>query len=218
MKREDPCVDRSSLLAFIGYVLMLGHQAALSSGCCSISISIFIAPQRIGYSLITSMPVSLIAFAAAFGGWMRARSQGRRAHHLSAGAAGHAAVACIAGGRLAMPSFPSPHQPSGTGYGRRCCLRSSCRFTLTTRARIEGLALTLVLSVATIVIGTGMKTVLGGGGYGSLKFFVNDNSGIYESSTLATVVDRADPVDLVVHPLSERCSARIGWLTSLLQR
>jgi O-antigen ligase len=32
-----------------------------------------------------------------------------------------------------------------------------------------------------------MKTVLGGGGYGTLKFFVNDNSGIYESSTLATV-------------------------------
>ncbi|MDT8279768.1 MAG: DUF5935 domain-containing protein, partial [Erythrobacter sp.] len=59
--------------------------------------------------------------------------------------------------------------------------------TLTTRARIEGLALVLVLSIATIVIGTGMKTVLGGGGYENLKFFVNDNSGIYESSTLATV-------------------------------
>ncbi len=59
--------------------------------------------------------------------------------------------------------------------------------TLTTRARIEGLALVLLLSVATIVIGTGMKTILGGGGYQNLKFFVNDNSGIYESSTLATV-------------------------------
>ena len=29
--------------------------------------------------------------------------------------------------------------------------------------------------------------MLGGGGYENLKFFVNDNSGIYESSTLATV-------------------------------
>ena len=49
------------------------------------------------------------------------------------------------------------------------------------------LALMLVLAIATIVIGTGMKTVLGGGGYQNLKFFVNDNSGVYESSTLATV-------------------------------
>ena len=32
-----------------------------------------------------------------------------------------------------------------------------------------------------------MKTILGGGGYQNLKFFVNDNSGVYESSTLATV-------------------------------
>ena len=45
----------------------------------------------------------------------------------------------------------------------------------------------MMLSIATIVIGTGMKIVLGGGGYGNLKFFVQDNSGIYESSTLATV-------------------------------
>jgi probable O-glycosylation ligase (exosortase A-associated) len=59
--------------------------------------------------------------------------------------------------------------------------------TVTTRARIEGLATVLVLTVATIVIGAAMKTVLGGGGYGTLAFFVNDNSGIYESSTLATI-------------------------------
>ena len=59
--------------------------------------------------------------------------------------------------------------------------------TLTSRARIEGLGLVLLLSVATIVIATGLKVVLGGGGYGELNFFVDDNSGIYESSTLATV-------------------------------
>jgi O-antigen ligase len=38
-----------------------------------------------------------------------------------------------------------------------------------------------------IVIATGLKVVTGGGGYGELNFFVDDNSGIYESSTLATV-------------------------------
>ena len=67
-------------------------------------------------------------------------------------------------------------------------------FTITTRERIEALALTMVLTVGMIVISTGMKTVLGGGGYGSLKFFVKDNSGIYESSTLATVAIGLIPV------------------------
>ena len=59
--------------------------------------------------------------------------------------------------------------------------------TLTTRLRLEGLALTVLLSVGAIVISAGIKIVLGGGGYENKLFFVNDNSGIYESSTLATV-------------------------------
>jgi probable O-glycosylation ligase (exosortase A-associated) len=44
-----------------------------------------------------------------------------------------------------------------------------------------------VLSVGAIIISGALKTVFGGGGYGVLALFVNDNSGIYESSTLATV-------------------------------
>src|SRR5690606_34550129 len=60
-------------------------------------------------------------------------------------------------------------------------------FTLTTRLRIEGVALIMVLTAGAIIISAGMKTALGGGGYASLYFFVNDNSGMYESSTLATV-------------------------------
>ena len=54
----------------------------------------------------------------------------------------------------------------------------------------------MTLSVAMIVIGAGIKTVLGGGGYGGLYLFVNNNSGIYESSTLATVAVAMIPVIL----------------------
>ena len=67
-------------------------------------------------------------------------------------------------------------------------------FTLTTRTRIEAVILTIVLTVGAIVISAGMKTALGGGGYGSLYFFVNDNSNIYESSTLATVAIGMTPL------------------------
>ena len=38
-----------------------------------------LAPQRIGYTLITTLPLSLIAFAAAFGGWIALdRKEGAR--------------------------------------------------------------------------------------------------------------------------------------------
>ncbi|MEL6488092.1 MAG: DUF5935 domain-containing protein, partial [Pseudomonadota bacterium] len=60
--------------------------------------------------------------------------------------------------------------------------------------RLESLALTLVLTIGMIVISTGMKVTLGGGGYGNLVFFVDDNSGIYESSTLATVAIALTPL------------------------
>ncbi len=60
-------------------------------------------------------------------------------------------------------------------------------FTMMTRLRMEAALLVMVLTAAAIIISASLKTVLGGGGYESLYFFVNDNSGLYESSTLSTV-------------------------------
>ena len=59
--------------------------------------------------------------------------------------------------------------------------------TLRTRLRFEGMALTMVLSVSVIVIGGAIKTLASGGGYGELKLLVNDNTGLYEGSTLSMV-------------------------------
>ena len=60
--------------------------------------------------------------------------------------------------------------------------------------RIESALLVMLLSVAAIVISAGIKISLGGGGYEVKLFFVNDNSGIYESSTLATVAIASIPI------------------------
>ena len=56
-------------LAFIGYVLVLGLRRPFLWVLLYVYIDI-LAPQRIGYSAIASLPVSLIAFAAAFGGFV----------------------------------------------------------------------------------------------------------------------------------------------------
>ncbi|MDZ4138427.1 MAG: DUF5935 domain-containing protein [Erythrobacter sp.] len=173
-----------AFLAFIGYVLVLGIRRPFLWVLLYVYIDI-LAPQRIGYSIIASLPVSLIAFAAAFGGWLALdRKQGAR-FTIRQGLMLALLVYCW--WTTGSADFPVEAATKWDWVWKALLFAIFLPLTLTTRARIEGLALMLVLAIATIVIGTGMKTVLGGGGYENLKFFVNDNSGIYESSTLATV-------------------------------
>ena len=171
-------------LAFIFFILLLGLKRPFLWVLLYVYIDI-LAPQRIGYSLITSLPVSLIAFAAAFGGWLVLdRKEGGR---FSVRQGLMLALLLYCWWTTGNADFPAEAATKWDWVWKALLFAIFLPFTLTTRARIEALALMLVLTVATIVIGTGMKTILGGGGYQNLKFFVNDNSGIYESSTLATV-------------------------------
>lgn len=59
--------------------------------------------------------------------------------------------------------------------------------TLRTRLRLEAAALVMVLSVATIIISGAMKTLVSGGGHGTLHLLVNDNTGLYEGSIISCV-------------------------------
>ncbi|MEM8724202.1 MAG: DUF5935 domain-containing protein [Pseudomonadota bacterium] len=180
-----------AFLAFIGFVLVLGLRRPFLWVLLYVYIDI-IAPQRIGYAIIQTIPVSFIAFGAAFGGWLLLdRKEGVR-FTLRQGLILALLVYCWWTTQNA--DFPIPALDKWEWVWKALLFALFLPFTLTTRARLEGLALILVLSIATIVIGTGMKTVLGGGGYENLKFFVNDNSGIYESSTLATVAIALTPM------------------------
>lgn len=171
-------------LTFIAYVMLLGLRRPFIWVLLYIYIDI-LSPQRIGYSIITSLPLSLIAFAAAFGGWLALdRKEGTR-FTLRQGLMVLLLIYC--GWTTSHADFPIEAQTKWDWVWKALLFAIFLPLTLTTRARIEGLALSLVLSVAMIVIATGLKVVTGGGGYGELNFFVDDNSGIYESSTLATV-------------------------------
>jgi probable O-glycosylation ligase (exosortase A-associated) len=178
-------------MAFISLVLLLGLRRPYLWVLLYVYIDI-LAPQRIGYSLVASLPVSLIAFGAAFGGWLLLdRKEGTR---FTLRQFLMLVLLVYCGWTLQWAEFQEPASTKWDWVWKALLFAIFLPLTITTRARIEALALTLVLSVATIVIATGMKTVLGGGGYGSLNFFVDDNSGIYESSTLATVAIALIPV------------------------
>jgi len=59
-------------------------------------------------------------------------------------------------------------------------------FTLWSRPRIEALLLVVALSAAALFIAVGIKTAAGGGGYGANLAFVDNNTGLFESSTMST--------------------------------
>ena len=178
-------------LSFIAYFLVLGLKRPFFWVMLYVYIDI-LAPQRIGFGIIQSLNISLVAFAAAFGGYLLLDKK----EHVSFTARQGLMVALLAYcfWTTGSADFPADAATKWNWVWKALLFAVFLPFTLTSRTRIEALALTMVLTIGMIVIATGMKVVGGGGGYGELNYFVDDNSGIYESSTLATVAIALTPL------------------------
>lgn len=144
-----------------------------------------LAPQKIGWSLTAALPISLIAFCAAFAGWLLTDRKKDVRFTLRQFLLSVLLVYCFWTTQWA--DFPVEAQVKWDWVWKALVFAIFLPCTLTTRLRVEGVALMMVLTAGAIIISAGIKTALGGGGYASLYFFVNDNTGMYESSTLATV-------------------------------
>ena len=153
-----------------------------------------LAPQKIGWTLTPMLPISLIAFLLAFAGWAVADPKAEARFTLRQGILLTLLVYCFM--TLQWADFPVDAAFKWDWVWKALIFAIFLPVTLFTRLRIEAAALVLVLTAGAIIISAGMKTALGGGGYGSLYFFVNDNSNIYESSTLATVAIALIPIIL----------------------
>ncbi len=172
------------LLGFLATFLLFGLKRPFLWVCAYLYVDI-LAPQKMGYGPITSVPVSLIAFAAAFGGWLMMDKKTRVTFSLRQGLMLFLLV--WAWFTLQGAQFPIPASEKWDWVWKTLVFAMFLPFTVTTKLRFEAAALVMVLTAGAIIISGGIKTVLGGGGYGTLAFFVNDNSGIYESSTISTV-------------------------------
>lgn len=143
-----------------------------------------LAPQRMGWALTQLMPISLIAFILAFVGWaLFDRKEGLRLT-LRQALLALLLFWCLI--TLQWAEFPIGAGEKWAWVWKALVFAIFLPFTLTTRLRIESAMLIMVLTAGAIIISAGMKTVLGGGGYRSLSLFVDTNSNLYESSTLAT--------------------------------
>lgn len=153
-----------------------------------------LAPQKIGWSITSALPISLIAFCAAFAGWLLTDSKKDVRFTFRQFLLAVLLLYCFWTTKTA--DFPVEALEKWDWVWKALVFAIFLPVTLTTRLRIEGTALVMVLTAGAIIISAGMKTALGGGGYASLYFFVNDNSGMYESSTLATVAIAIIPLIL----------------------
>ena len=182
-----------ALVAFIGVLLALGLKRPFFWVLAYIYIDV-VAPQKIGWGFIQALPVSLVAFAAAFAGWLFLDSkQGSR---FTLRQALIAILLMWCGVTTLSAAFPVEAALKWGWVWKALVFAMFLPLTLRTRLRIEAAALIMVLSIATIVINGGIKTALGGGGYGVLALLVRENAGLYEGSILSTAAVATIPLAL----------------------
>lgn len=181
------------LLSFIGFVLVLGLRRPFIWVLLYLYVDI-VAPQQVGYGIIQSVQVSLIAFAAAFGGWLLIDNKTGARFTFRQGLMTALLLYCW--WTTGNADFPDSAVTKWDWVWKALLFALFLPLTLTTKLRIESAVIILLLSVASIVVGAGIKTVFGGGGYENQLFIVKSNSGLYESSVLACVAISIIPMIL----------------------
>lgn len=144
-----------------------------------------VAPQRVSYYLLNSIPISLITFCLAFVGFFLADS--KEGSRFSPRQGIMALLLLYCGYTTTTADFPVEAMEKWSWVWKAMVFAIFLPLTLRTRLRIEALALVMVLSAASLIITGGIKTLASGGGYGALTFLISDNYGLYEGSTLSTV-------------------------------
>lgn len=152
-----------------------------------------LAPQKVSWGFLQSIPISLIAFIGAVTAW--AVADDKTGMRFSPRQLLLLLLLIYCGLTTRSADFPEEALDKWSWVWKALVFALFLPLTVRTRLRIEALALTMVLSLACIVIGGGIKTVAsGGGGYGTLRLLVNDNTGIYEGSTLSMVAVATIPL------------------------
>jgi O-antigen ligase len=144
-----------------------------------------LSPQKVSWGFLSKLPISLMAFVLAFAGWIMLDAKRDSRFTFRQGLMLLLLVYC--GISTMFADFPVQAMEKWGWVWKALVFAIFLPLTLRTRLRIESAALIMVLTAGAIIIGGGIKTVAGGGGYGSLRLFVDDNTGLYEGSTLSTV-------------------------------
>jgi probable O-glycosylation ligase (exosortase A-associated) len=180
-------------LVFLGAMFAFGFKRPFLFVLTYAYIDI-VSPQRLTYVLLNSVPISMIAVALAVGGWLAVDDK------TNVGFAPRQWLLLIMLGYCFYTTinadFPLEAQGKWEWVWKALAFAIFLPLTLRTRLRIEALLLFMMLSAASIIIVGGIKTAAGGGGYGELNLMIDNNSGLYEGSTISTVAICIIPIIL----------------------
>jgi putative inorganic carbon (hco3(-)) transporter len=145
-----------------------------------------IAPQRLSYFLLNSIPLSLILFGLALAGFLL--SDDKKDVRISPRWCLLVLLLVYCGAtHYSIAVEPVAAQEKWDWVWKALVFAIFLPLTLRTRLRIEALALMLVLGASALIVTGGLKTVAGGGGYGVMVLLVDIDSGLYESSIISCV-------------------------------
>ena len=174
-------------LALIGFLLALlglGFRRPFLFVLAYVYVDI-VSPQRLAYYLLNAVPVSLICVLLAVLGW--AVADPKRGARFGVRQCLMLALLGYCFWTTLTADFPVDALTKWAWVWKSLAFALFLPLTLRTRLRIESLALFLILSASSIVVVGGIKTIVSGGGYGVLNLMVDNNSGLYESSTISAV-------------------------------
>jgi putative inorganic carbon (hco3(-)) transporter len=153
-----------------------------------------IAPQRLSYFLLNSIPLSLILFGFALLGFLL--SDDKKDVRVTPR---WGLLVLLLGYCAYTHTFavePVAAQEKWDWVWKALVFAIFLPLTLRTRLRIEALALSLVLFASALIVTGGLKTIAGGGGYGVMVLLVDIDSGLYESSIISCVAIAIIPLIL----------------------
>lgn len=181
------------LVGFIAALVLAGFKRPFLWVLLYAYIDI-VSPQRLSYFLLNAIPISQIVFALALAGWLVADA---RRSAMPAPRQWLLLILLTYCGLMTLNAdFPVEAASKWDWVSKALIFAIFLPFTLTTRLRLEALLLFMTLSASAIVVTGGIKTVLSGGGYGALRLMVDNNSGLYESSTISAVAIALIPIIL----------------------
>lgn len=153
-----------------------------------------VSPQRLSYFLLNSIPLSLIVFGLAFSSFLFIED--KKNVRFAPRIALMIVLILYCGVTTLGAEEAVAAQEKWAWVWKALLFASFLPLTLHTKLRIEALVLTMVLCASTLIVTGGIKTVFGGGGYGVLVILIDNNSGLFEGSTISCVAIAIIPLIL----------------------
>ncbi|APR54336.1 putative O-glycosylation ligase, exosortase A system-associated [Sphingomonas koreensis] len=173
-----------AFIAFLAAIFGLGFRRPFLFVLAYVYIDV-VSPQRMSYFLLNAFPISAMAVAFAVLSWLA--FDDKKDTRVAPRQGLMLALLAYCYWTTTRADFPIDAAYKWDWVWKALAFAIFLPLTLRTKLRIEALLLFMLLSVATIIIAGGLKTALGGGGYGQLKLFVDNNSGLFEGSIISAV-------------------------------